>query len=78
LVAATTHIRIGIEFIINCTICAECDLDVTILEKTCNFSYLWAAVCKGDPYLWFEGVLMCKAGKESCRIMKVLDFENAE
>jgi hypothetical protein len=36
------------QFIINCTICAECDLDVNILEKTCNFSYHWALVCEGD------------------------------
>jgi hypothetical protein len=37
------------EFIIICTICAECDLDISILEKTCNFPYHWAVVCKGDP-----------------------------
>jgi len=50
---------LSFEYIINCTICAECDLDISILAKMCNFSYHWAVVCEGGPFFCGLKVYYC-------------------
>ena len=84
LVGAIAHLFVGIicssfDHIISCIICAECDLDINILEKFCNF-FLILGLCyvKCIHCLWLEGVLLCEGGKDSfliiaSRVLRILN-----
>lgn len=52
------------EYIIDCIICTECYLDISVLEKICEISYHWFVVCESDSFLGLEGVLLCECGKD--------------
>lgn len=54
------------EYIMDYIICAECDLDISTLEKICNFSYCWVVVSDSDPFFGeLKRVLLCDGGKVS-------------
>lgn len=68
MVYTTAHVCIGIisvsfEYIIDCIICTECDLDIGVLEKICEISYHWVVHVKVTHFLGLEGVLLCECGK---------------
>ena len=80
MVDATAHICVGVicsrfEYIINCIICVECDLDIGILEKIFNFSYHWVLLWEADPVFV---VLLCEGGKDGFRIICILSSEVIE
>jgi hypothetical protein len=49
----------------DCIICAECDLDISTLEKICNFYYHWVVISDSDPFFGLKCVLLCDGGKVS-------------
>jgi hypothetical protein len=63
------------ECIINCIICSEYDLNISILEKICKFSYHWALLREINPVVV---VLLCEGGRDVFRIICVLNFEIIE
>jgi hypothetical protein len=84
LVDATGHTRIDVicsnfEYIIDCIICAECDLDISTLEKICNLSYFWIVISDSDPFFFgLKVVLLCDGGKISFCVTCVLSFQIIE
>lgn len=55
LVDTTAHVYIGVicssfDYVMDCIIYAECDLDISTLEKICNFSYNWVVISDSDPF----------------------------
>ena len=58
LVDATAHLCVSIvcssfEYIINCIIYEECNLDINILDKFCSFSYHWIVLREIYPLFVF-------------------------
>lgn len=64
MVYATAHvciviISVSFECIIDCIICMEYDLDISVLEKICEIYYHWVMVYEGDPFLGGWTVCYC-------------------
>jgi len=78
LLDATLHVYVGVtfasfEYITDCIICIECDLDISTVEKICKFSYHWVPVSESDPYLGVWKVyLLCEGGNVSSYVIVTL------
>jgi hypothetical protein len=59
----------------DCITCAECDLDVSILEKISNIFITELQQVKVTHFLGLGDVLLCEGGKVGFQIICVLSFE---
>lgn len=57
------HVCVGVtcasfEYITDCIICRECDLDISAVEKICKYSYHWVPVSEVTHFLGLEVVFV--------------------